>query len=228
MSDLVRILIVDDQLLIREGLRGLLELQPDFNVVGQAATCAEAVRMARQIKFDVILLDLDLPDGNGIEALQAILEHNPRARIIILTGLMEKEMVVQAMRQGAAGYMLKTASIADLVSGIRAAYHNGSPLHTQVATILIHEFNQPTAKKTPIHDLTQREVEILHLLAQGCSNHTIARELSISPYTVSAHVGHILKKLNLTNRTQAALFGQKLLSESSNKSNEKRSVVNDH
>lgn len=211
MSPSIRILIADDQALIREGLRGLLDLQPEFNVIGEAATSAEAVQLARQLKPDITLLDLMMPDTTGLEALSAILEENPSARVIILTGLMEGETVLRAVQHGAAGYLLKTASTSELVSGIRAALVDGAPLHAQAATILVRELNQPSAPAEPAQTLTARERQILYLLAKGYSNRKIAIDLSISPHTVSTHVGHILRKLKLANRTQAALYGQKLL-----------------
>jgi len=220
MSQLIRILIADDQALIREGLHGLLDLQPEFKVIGEAATCAEAVHLARRLKPDITLLDLRMPDATGLEALSEILDDNPDARVIILTGFMDEDVVLQAIQHGAAGYLLKTASTTELVRGIRAAFVDGAPLHAQAATILLRELNHPSAQAEPVQSLTARERQILYLLAKGYSNHKIAIDLSISPYTVSTHVGHILKKLKLANRTQAALYGQKFLQKLNNASDD--------
>jgi NarL family two-component system response regulator LiaR len=176
-------------------------------VVGQAADGVEAVQMAESLQPDVILLDLMMPHKNGIEAITEIKNNNPEARILVLTSFAEDEMVFPAIKGGALGYLLKDSSPQELLQAIRDTYDGESSLHPTIARKLFREINRPAQDLPPAAEpLTEREVEVLKLVAHGLSNQAIAEKLTISERTVRTHVGNILKKLHLANRTQAALY----------------------
>lgn len=207
MIDQIKILIADDHAVVREGLRLLLGSEPGMAVVGQAADGVEAVQMAESLQPDVILLDLMMPHKNGIEAITEIKNNNPEARILVLTSFAEDEMVFPAIKGGALGYLLKDSSPQELLQAIRDTYEGESSLHPTIARKLIREINRPAQDLPPAAEpLTEREVEVLKLVAHGLSNQAIAEKLTISERTVRTHVGNILKKLHLANRTQAALY----------------------
>ncbi len=206
MSENIRVLIADDHPLIREGLRGLLAAEPDLELVGEAEDGSEAVEKTDQLRPDVILLDLLMPVKSGIEAIIEIKEKDPGARILVLTSFADDEQVFPALRAGALGYLLKDSSPQDLLRAIRSVYRGESSLHPAIARRLVLQFSQPAVDSSPENPLTQREVEVLKLVAEGLSNQNIADELVVSERTVGKHVGNILEKLHLANRTQAALY----------------------
>lgn len=204
MSDLIRILIADDHFIVRQGLAALLAPRNGMEVVGEAATGREAVERARVLQPDVILMDMMMPEMEGPEAIALIKQENPQARILVLTSFGESKQVVAAIQAGATGYLLKDSSPDDLLHAIRSV-HRGSLVLTQDLALKLIQA-QPTP--TPLDQLTERETDVLRLLAQGQSNQEIAKNLNISMTTVRSHVSNILMKLSVSNRTQAALVAQ--------------------
>ncbi len=204
MSELIRILIADDHFVVRQGLAALLVPRNGMEVVGEAATGREAVDLARALQPDVILMDMIMPEVEGPEAIGRIKQENPKARILVLTSFGESKQVAAAIQAGALGYLLKDSSPDDLLHAIRSV-HRGSLVLTQdLALKLMQTQPAPTA----LDQLTERETDVLRLLAQGQSNQEIALNLNISMTTVRSHVSNILMKLNVSNRTQAALVAQ--------------------
>jgi DNA-binding NarL/FixJ family response regulator len=213
---MIRVLIVDDHAVVRQGLRTFLELQDDpsalpIEVVGEAANGVEAVDLARRLQPDVVLLDLVMPEMDGIEATPLIIEHAPHSRVIILTSFGEEDRVFPAIRAGAQGYLLKDIAPDDLVQAVRAAYLGQVQLHPDIARTLMlavaAKDESPASKPpAPFGELTERELEVLRLIAEGLNNHEIADRLVISPKTVKTHVSSILGKLHLEDRTQAAIY----------------------
>jgi DNA-binding NarL/FixJ family response regulator len=201
VGDPIRVLIADDHPVVRQGLRTYLELQADIVIAGEAGGGLEAAAEAKRLAPDVVLLDMVMPEGDGIEALRRIGSGPGAPRVIVLTSFAKDGRVVDAMRAGAAGYLLKDAQPAELLAAIRAAHAGGSPLHPDAAAELVGELRRPPAGP----DLTAREREVLELLARGMPNKAIALRLSLSEKTVKAHVSAILRKLDVTDRTQAAL-----------------------
>jgi DNA-binding NarL/FixJ family response regulator len=199
----IRILIADDQQLMRHALCTLLEAEPDLAIAGEAGDPLEMLHLTRQLQPDLVLLDLAICPGNFEELLTTLRRQQPAARIVILTTIEDEEIVVRALRAGASGYLLKSITPYDLVRALRAVAVNGTPLHPRIASRILRRLSHPPE---PQPELTAREQEILQLLAQGYTNAEIARKLVINQYTVRSHVCRILKKLNLANRTQAALY----------------------
>ena len=211
MSDMqrtqrIRILIVDDHAIVREGLRALIETEPQMELLAEAADGVEAVQKARELRPDVILLDLMMPRMNGIAAINEIKQENPKARILVLTSFAEDELVFPAIKAGALGYLLKDSAPQELLKAIRNVYRGEASLHPTVARKLIGELHHPPSLPPTPEPLTEREVQVLNLVAQGLSNQEIAQVLNVSERTVRTHVSNILSKLHLANRTQAALF----------------------
>lgn len=206
MNETIRILIADDHALIRKGLITLITSEPGIDVVGEAADGVEVVLKARSLKPDVILLDIMMPRQNGLEAIEQIKRENPEARILVITGFADDQMVFSAIRAGALGYLLKDSSPQQLLQAIYDVYNGESSLHPAIALKVIRELNRSSWRPLTEGPLTARESNILKLVAQGLGNQEIADELVISERTVANHIGHILSKLHLSNRTQAALY----------------------
>ena len=202
----IRVLIADDHSVVREGLRMFLGRDADLAVVGEAADGAEAVQLARQLRPDVVLMDLLMPVMDGITATSAIRNELPETEVIALTSVLESASVVGAVKAGAIGYLLKDTQAAELRRAIKAAAAGQVQLSPQASVHLMREVRAPETPET----LTERETEVLRLLAQGQSNKEIARTLQIVEDTVKTHVRHILGKLGVQSRTQAALCAMRL------------------
>lgn len=209
MSNRIRILIADDHQLIRAGIRALLEAESELEVVGEATDGLDAIAKAHTLQPDVILLDLQMPRKTGIEAIEEIKRDNPQARILVLTSFADDTRVFMAMKAGALGYLLKEASTRELFQAILNVHHGEYSLHPAVARKLIQEMRQPSPLLTFDEPLTDREAEVLLLVARGLSNQEVASRLDIRERTVSTHVSNILNKLHLANRTQATLYALK-------------------
>jgi DNA-binding NarL/FixJ family response regulator len=209
----MRILIVDDHILFREGLVGLLDAQADMEVVGQCGTVQEAVEQAIQTKPNIILMDLSLPDGTGIEATHAILAELPKTQIIFLTIHDNDERLILAMRAGAKGYLLKNLSVNKLLASLRALERGEAAISRTMMARILEAFAQSepgeAASPNPLIGLTSREIQVLHELADGITNQEIATRLFISENTVKNHIHNILDKLNLNNRREASEFARK-------------------
>jgi DNA-binding NarL/FixJ family response regulator len=201
----IRIAIADDHALVRDGLRQLLGQYEDLELVGEAADGEEATRVAAEQEPDVILMDLEMPGVDGVEATRRIVAEESGARVVILTSFSDRERIIDALDAGAIGYLLKDAEPADLVSGIRAAARGESPLAPKAAT----EVLSARRERRPAAELTEREREVLALIGEGLPNKLIARRLDISEKTVKAHVTRIFQALGVTDRTQAALWAQR-------------------
>lgn len=200
----IRLLIVDDHFVVREGLKALLAFEPDIEVVGEAENGIEALDQADELKPDVVLLDLAMPRQGGLVTIAAIKQQNPESRILVLTSSNEEKKVWAAMKNGAQGCFLKYSHPTQLIQAIHDVYQGDYPLHPAIAKNLMVEFHQHI-QPFP-NSLTNREAQVLKLVAQGYSNDEIAKMLIVSKRTVGAHVSNILSKLHLANRTQAALY----------------------
>ena len=221
--DKIRILLADDHPILREGLRAVLETQPDFEVIAEAANGIEAVRQALTMQPDILLLDLEMPQLDGVETIRRLRQQQPNSRIIVFTAFDNDERIIHAVQAGANGYLLKEAPRDEIFSAIRITMAGGSLLQPVVASKLLrHMGNQPltgspattysqtTQPTRPFEPLTERELEVLNLLAQGMPNKEIAAQLVISERTAKFHVSSIMGKLGATNRTEAvSLAAQK-------------------
>ena len=201
----ISVLIVDDHAVVREGIRSLLELQEDIEVAGEATNGLEAVEQATKLLPDVVLMDLVMPGLDGIEATRRIRAISPSTQVIVLTSFSEDEKVFPAVKAGALSYLLKNVSPQDLVRAIHAAHSGETQLHPEIAKKLMDELSTGPKQRLP-QDLTERELEVLGLIARGQSNREIAGELVISEKTVKTHVSNLLSKLHLADRTQAAIY----------------------
>lgn len=210
-SDPIRVLVVDDHAVVREGLRTFLQLQDGIEVVGEAADGEQAVVRAAALGPDVILMDLMMPRLDGIGAMRALRTQGSAARVIVLTSFLDDERLMPALQAGAAGYLLKDVEPAELARAVRKACADEALIDPTVAGRLLHALSDPPAgTRAPLADgiaqLTRREREVLELIALGHSNKRIAFELEIAEKTVKTHVGHMLAKLGVSDRTQAAVL----------------------
>jgi DNA-binding NarL/FixJ family response regulator len=204
----IRVLVVDDHAVVREGLRTFLELQEGIEVVGEASDGEEAIERAAEADPDVVLMDLVMPRLDGVEAMRRLRARQPRARVIVLTSFHDDERLLPAIQAGAAGYLLKNVEPRELARAVRAAHAGEALLDPSVAARLVGTI--ATGPDARPHDrLTPREHQVLELIGAGRSNKLIARELGISEKTVKAHVGQVLSKLGVSDRTQAALYAER-------------------
>jgi two-component system, NarL family, response regulator LiaR len=204
----ITVLIVDDHAVVRQGLRTFLDLQPDIKVVGEAADGTEALAQAQTLLPDIILMDLVMPNQDGVSATRAITSAVPSSKVLVLTSFSEDEKVFASIKAGAHGYLMKDVLPPELVKAIRTVYRGEAQLHPEIARKLMNEFSTPVPT-APKHDLTERELDVLRLIAQGKSNKEIAEDLILSEKTVKTHVSNILQKLHLSDRTQAAVYALK-------------------
>ena len=202
----IKVLVVDDQSVVREGVAAILSLQADIEVVGQAEDGIRAVELARKERPDVILLDMVMPRQGGVETTQQIKAILPNTHILVLTSFAESNRVYQAIKAGAQGYMLKDITRAQLLQAIRDAADGHPSIHPSIALKVIHEIENPSDTGRIDGALTRRELETLRLIARGLSNQEIALTLVVHERTIAKYVSSILNKLHVTNRTQAALY----------------------
>ena len=206
MSDTIRVVIADDHAIVRSGIRALLATEPDIAVVGEATDGDEAVVAAEQFQPDVILMDLVMPESDGITAIRQITATLPHVRILVLTSFAGDDQVFPAIKAGALGYLLKDTGPEDLVRAIRQVYRGESSLHPQIARKVLRELARPAERPPTPEPLTAREVAVLRLVARGLSNGQIGEQLTISEPTVRTHMSNILSKLHLATRIQVALY----------------------
>jgi DNA-binding NarL/FixJ family response regulator len=210
MSESITILIVDDHAVVRQGVRTLLDMHPDLQVIGEAESAESAIPLVEELVPDVVLLDLVLPGMKGVEATRQIKRISPRTQIVVLTSYVEDEHLFPALRAGALSYLLKDIRPRELVESLRKAARGESVLHSQVAARMIAEVREAKRKVPPAFaELTPRELEVLQLLAEGQSNAAIAERLVLSEKTVRGYMSNILSKLQMEDRTQLAVFAWK-------------------
>lgn len=209
-SSPIKVMLVDDHAMVRSGLSAFLYAYDDLELVGEASSGEKAIALCSKVKPDVILMDLVMPEMDGIEATHQVLEVSPTTKVIVLTSFAEDELVFPAIEAGAIGYLLKDVDPQDLHHAIQAVHRGETQLHPDITKKLIDRVtaSQKGADTVP-GDLTPRELEVLALIAQGQSNREIAATLTISEKTVKTHVGNILSKLHLSDRTQAAIYAHK-------------------
>ena len=207
MSEPITVMIVDDHEMVRKGAKGYLDAQADIVVVAEAESGMDAVKYAREVVPDVVLMDLVMPGMEGVEATRKVKDVSPRSQIIILTSYHQDEHIFPALQAGAISYLLKDVKARDLVEAIHRAARGEATLHPRVAARVIKQFQgSESLQRNPFTELTAREMEVLRLIARGYTNQTISEELVISIGTVKGHVSNILSKLHLADRTQAAVY----------------------
>jgi NarL family two-component system response regulator LiaR len=202
----IRVLVVDDHAIIRKGMRAVLDLVPDIELVGEAENGRQALKMDLELHPDVILMDLMMPEMDGIACIRGVKSQRPEARILVLTNFAGEDLIFPAIKAGAVGYHLKDSSPEALVEAIRQVFHGESSLHPLIAKKVLDELHATSEHRPSNEPLTQREVEVLRLIAQGYENRDIAERLVVSEATIRTHVSNILSKLHLASRTQAALY----------------------
>lgn len=202
----IRVLIVDDHTVMREGLSALINSWSNMEVVGEAANGQEAISKARSLRPDIILMDLVMPGMGGVEAIAEIIRNDREARVLVLTSFSEDDKVIPAIQAGALGYMLKESSSKELIHAILDVYDGKLALHPALTRKVVRELGRPPESRTSNDNLTERETEVLKLVAGGLSNLSIAEALGISEHTVARHISSLLDKLGLENRTQVALY----------------------
>lgn len=202
----IRVLIADDHPIVRQGLEIVINSQPDMKLIGQAINGEEALTLVRELKPDVLVIDLKMPVKNGLDAIQELKKSDPGLPILVLTSFSDEERVITAIQLGANGVMLKDSAPEQLLNSIRDVAHGKSSLHPSVAHELMLKFQQSATTTSLADSLTNREIDVLKCLAQGYSNQKIAAALSISTRTVTTHVRNILDKLGLENRTEAGIY----------------------
>jgi NarL family two-component system response regulator LiaR len=207
MSDEITVLLVDDHAMVRQGVRAFLATQPDLSVVAETGSGAEAVTLAAHYVPDVVLMDLIMPDMDGVEATRRVKQASPRSQVVVVTSYHEDEHIFPALRAGALSYLLKDLGSEELASAIRKAAAGEAVLHPRVAARVIKELQGARAEKVnPFTELSERELEVLKLIADGMSNAEMAAKLVLSEKTIKGHVSNILSKLHLADRTQAAVY----------------------
>jgi NarL family two-component system response regulator LiaR len=209
METPIKVLLVDDHEMVRIGLAAVLATEEDIEVVGEASNGQEGIRLAQEYKPDVVLMDLVMDGMDGIETTRRLLQIHPDCKVIVLTSYLDDEKIYPVIEAGAFSYLLKTSRAAEIAQAIRAAY-NGQPiLESQVASKIMNRFRQGKQAVPPHHGLTEREMEVLRLIAAGKSNQEVADALFIGIKTVKFHVTNILAKLGVEDRTQAAIYAHK-------------------
>ena len=208
---MIRVLLVDDQSIVREGIRSMLSLEPDIQVVGEAENGAQAVAQVRRLKPDIVLMDVRMPGMDGLTALAQLKQFAPRTSVIMLTLYDNTDYLFQAISSGAAGYILKDASREELVRAVRITAEGGAIVAPSLMPELLRRMGQmrpPLTLSAPplVEKLSERELEVLRLVAEGQTNQEIAEKLVLSPTTVKTHVQNILQKLGVSDRTQAAVY----------------------
>lgn len=212
MSYKINILIADDHSMVRQGLKQILELEKDIAVTAQASNGNEAVKLAREYKPDIVLMDINMPGINGLQAIKEIKQEKLPCKVIVLTIHEDREYLFKTLQMGAEGYVLKDAEPAVLIEAIRSVYNGQSYIQPNMTRELVKEFNRVTLHekdKNEDNNLTSREIQVLELIAEGMINKEIARQLYISEKTVKNHVSNIFKKLDVSDRTQAAIYAFK-------------------
>lgn len=206
MSGPIRIMVVDDHMVVRKGIIAMLETEDDLEVVGEASNGREAVELAVATLPDVVLMDLVMPEMDGIEATRQIKQRAPGVQVLVLTSFSSNDKVLPSLNAGAIGYLLKDSNTTDLVRAIHQVARGEGSLHPLVTRQILKQITNVGEATTPVEELTEREEEVLKYIARGLSNHEIAQQLVVSNATVNTHVSKILAKLNLASRTQAALY----------------------
>ncbi|MGD2206001.1 MAG: response regulator transcription factor [Anaerolineae bacterium] len=208
MGSKIRVLLADDHAVLREATAELVDHQPDMVVVGQTSTGKDTVRLTRQLHPDVVVMDIAMPRGNGLEATRHIVGEYPGARVLVLTAHQDRDHVIPLLEAGAIGYLPKTVGLNELLDAIRAASRGESVLPPSIASVVVRHLSGDV-EQTPRMALTSREKEVLCLVSQGLSNHQVAHDLGLSVRTVEAHLTHIYSKLGVGSRTEAALLAER-------------------
>jgi NarL family two-component system response regulator LiaR len=206
VKKMIRLLITDDHSIVRKGIKALLATEKDMQVVGEAENGAEAVEKAASLKPDVVLMDLVMPEMDGIEATRRITTEQPGTKILVLTSFAADDKVFPAVKAGALGYLLKDSTPDQLLEAVRQVHRGEPSLEPSIARKVLQELSNPGQGKQTAEPLTERELDVLRLIAQGMSNKEIASKIFVAEWTVRSHVSKILGKLHLASRTQAALY----------------------